>query len=60
MKESKRMMDAEIAFMKKKGAPKKMIKHEMDEKKSMGYAGGGMVMRGTGCAQRGKKFSRAG
>ena len=31
MKESKQMMKKEVAFMKKKGAPKSMIKHEMKE-----------------------------
>jgi len=31
MKESKAMMRKEVSFMKKKGAPKSMIKHEMRE-----------------------------
>jgi hypothetical protein len=31
MKESKMMVKKEIGFMKKKGAPKSMIKHEMAE-----------------------------
>jgi hypothetical protein len=31
MKESKEMVKKEIGFMKKKGAPKSMIKHEMAE-----------------------------
>ena len=31
MKESKEMMKKEVSFMKKKGAPKSMIKHEMKE-----------------------------
>lgn len=39
MKESKAMVAKEIGFMKKKGAPKSMIKHEMAEAK--GYAKGG-------------------
>ncbi len=39
MKESKSMMGKEIAFMKKKGAPKPMIKHEMAEAKGMKYGG---------------------
>ena len=48
MKESKAMMKKEVAFMKKKGAPKSMVKHEMAEAgmKKMakgGYAGGGMM-----------------
>ena len=45
MKESKEMMKKEVAFMKKKGAPKAMIKHEMKEAK--GYAkGGGIESKG--------------
>jgi hypothetical protein len=53
MKESKAMVGKEVAFMKKKGAPKSMIKHEMAEAK---YAGGGGVYRkaADGVAQRGK------
>ena len=48
MKESKAMMKKEVSFMKKKGAPKAMIKHEMAEAgmKKMakgGYAGGGVM-----------------
>ena len=46
MKESKMMMKKEVEFMKKKGAPKSMIKHEMTEAKGMkagGYAKGGMA-----------------
>jgi hypothetical protein len=41
MKESKEMMKKEVAFMKKKGAPKSMIKHEMAEAK--GYKAGGSI-----------------
>ena len=41
MKESKEMMKKEVAFMKKKGAPKSMIKHEEAEAK--GYAKGGIA-----------------
>jgi hypothetical protein len=55
MKESKSMMKKEVSFMKKKGAPKAMVKHEMAEagmkhggkvkKMAMGgYADGGMPM----------------
>jgi hypothetical protein len=47
MKESKAMVKKEVSFMKKKGAPKSMIKHEMGEMKGMkkgGYADGGMPM----------------
>jgi hypothetical protein len=48
MKESKAMMKKEVGFMKKKGAPKSMIKHEMAEagmKKggTAKYAKGGMT-----------------
>ena len=47
MKESKGMMKKEVAFMKKKGAPKSMIKHEMAEAKGMKFAkGGGIESRG--------------
>lgn len=50
MKESKGMVGKEVAFFKKKGAPKSMIKHEESEMK--GYARGGKVRRmaagGTG------------
>ena len=57
MKESKEMMKKEVAFMKKKGAPKSMLKHEMKEAK--GYAkGGGMAYNKggsiDGCATKGK------
>jgi hypothetical protein len=41
MKESKEMMKKEASFMKKKGAPKSMVKHEMAEAK--GYKAGGSV-----------------
>jgi hypothetical protein len=40
MAESKAMMKKEVAFMKKKGAPKSMVKHEMAE---AGMKKGGMV-----------------
>ena len=40
MKESKAMMKKEVAFMKKKGAPKSMIKHEKAE---YGMKKGGMA-----------------
>ena len=39
MKDSKAMVKKEISFMKKKGAPKSMIKHEMAEAKEMCYGG---------------------
>jgi hypothetical protein len=46
MKESKAMMKKEVSFMKKKGAPKSMVKHEEAEMKGMkkgGYAKGGIA-----------------
>ena len=47
MKESKKMTEKEVSFMKKKGAPKAMIKHEMAEAKGKGYAkGGGIESKG--------------
>jgi hypothetical protein len=67
MKESKGMMQKEVAFMKKKGAPKSMIKHEMAEagmkkggmaKKMMGggkaYSAGGYTRAADGIAKKGK------
>jgi hypothetical protein len=39
MAESKKMVGKEVAFMKKKGAPKSMIKHEMGEMKAMKKGG---------------------
>jgi hypothetical protein len=56
MKESKAMVKKEIGFMKKKGAPKSMIKHEMAEAgmkkggvKKMGFGGflGGVLGGGA-------------
>ena len=45
MKESKAMVKKEIGFMKAKGAPKSMMKHEMSEMMGMKkMAGGGMPM----------------
>lgn len=49
MKESKMMMAKEVSFMKKKGAPKSMVKHEMAEAgmKPKKYAkGGGIEIKG--------------
>ena len=40
MKESKAMMKKEIAFMKRKGAPKAMIKHEQAEARAARVAPG--------------------
>ena len=45
MKESKAMVKKEIGFMKKKGAPKSMIKHEMKEAGMKKMAVGGMAAR---------------
>jgi hypothetical protein len=44
MAESKKMMKREVAFMKAKGAPKGMLKHEQSEMKAKGkgMAKGGM------------------
>ena len=39
MKESKEMMKKEVGFMKAKGAPKSMIKHEESEMKKMAKGG---------------------
>lgn len=41
MKESKAMMKREVAFMKRKGAPKSMIKHEEAEMKTKKMLDGG-------------------
>jgi hypothetical protein len=40
MAESRAMVGKEVAFMKKKGAPAKMVKHEMAEMKGMKKGGG--------------------
>lgn len=63
MKESKAMMKKEVSFMKKKGAPKSMLKHEMAEMRGKkGMMGGGMAYskggsassRADGVAHKGK------
>jgi hypothetical protein len=62
MKESKAMMGKELAFMKAKGAPKSMVKHEMAEAKGMkkggkAYAAGGLASghkSADGIARKGK------
>ena len=67
MKESKAMMKKEVSFMKKKGAPKSMIKHEEREMKgakkmrmggmsySKGGSTGGSYRKGAdGIASKGK------
>jgi hypothetical protein len=63
MKESKAMMRKEVSFMKKKGAPKSMVRHEKAEMKGMknmrmggmGYSKGGSASsRSDGIAKKGK------
>ena len=62
VKESKAMVKKEIGFMKAKGAPKSMIKHEMAEMKGMkhggkAYAVGGLAAghkAADGIAKKGK------
>ena len=63
MKESKAMAKKEISFMKKKGAPKSMVKHEEAEYgmkkggKAKKYAAGGLAAghkSADGVASRGK------
>jgi len=49
MAESKAMMKKEVAFMKKKGAPKAMLKHEMKEA-GMKYGGKVKKMAAGGMA----------
>ena len=48
MKESKKMLGKELAFMKKKGAPKAMVKHEMAEAK---MANGGITTAKMGAVR---------
>ena len=50
MKESKAMVKKEVSFMKKKGAPKSMIKHEMGEMSGMKYGGKTKKMASGGLA----------
>lgn len=59
MAESKKMMKREVAFMKAKGAPKGMLKHEQSEMKGMtkgkGMAkGGSFRASANGVASKGK------
>jgi hypothetical protein len=59
MAESKKMMKKEVAFMKAKGAPKAMVKHEEKEAKGMMkggkcYAAGGFTKAADGVAKKGK------
>jgi hypothetical protein len=58
VKESKAMVGKEVAFMKKKGAPASMIKHEKAE---MGMKKGGMPMKdGKPAFMMGKKMNMGG
>ena len=57
MKESKKMMAKEVAFMKKKGAPKSMLKHEMKEVGMKKMRSGGLAAghkAADGVATKGK------
>lgn len=61
MKESKAMVGKEVAFMKKKGAPASMIKHEKAEMMGMKKGGaakkmssGGFTRSADGIAKKGK------
>ena len=62
MAESKKMVGKEVAFMKKKGAPAAMMKHEKAEMMGMKKggatkkmaAGGSASSRADGCAVKGK------
>jgi hypothetical protein len=54
MKESKKMVAKELSFMKKKGAPKSMIKHEMKEAGMKKMSAGGYTRAADGVAKKGK------
>lgn len=53
MAESKKMVKKEVAFMKAKGAPKAMVKHEEKEAKGM-RKGGACYAKGGGIESKGK------
>ena len=57
MKESKAMVKKEVSFMKKKGAPKSMVKHEMME---AGMEAGGISKRLPNPKQMGNLGMKAG
>jgi len=57
MKESKAMMKKEVSFMKKKGAPKSMVKHEMKE---AGMEAGGVTKKMPTAKQMGSLGMKAG
>jgi len=54
MKESKAMVGKEVDFMKKKGAPASMIKHEAAEMGAMKKGGMAKYARGGGIESKGK------
>ena len=61
MAESKSMMKKEVSFMKKKGAPKSMIKHEMKEAGMKKMARGGLAAghkAADGIAKKGKTVGK--
>jgi hypothetical protein len=61
MAESKSMMKKEVSFMKKKGAPKSMIKHEMAETGMKKMARGGLAAghkAADGIAKKGKTVGK--
>jgi len=51
MKESKQMMKKEVSFMKSKGAPKSMLKHEMAEAGMKKMANGGITKAKMGAVR---------
>lgn len=57
MKESKAMMRREAEFMKRKGAPKSMVRHEMKE---AGMEAGGVSKRLPSAKQMGNVGMRSG
>lgn len=57
MKDSKGMMKKEVAFMKKKGAPKSMIKHEQAE---AGMGDGGVTKKMPKATEMGSLGMKAG
>ena len=61
MAESKSMMKKEVSFMKKKGAPKSMIKHKMAEAGMKKMARGGLAAghkAADGIAKKGKTVGK--
>lgn len=60
MKDTPEMMKREIDFMKRKKAPKDMLKHEMAEHATMKKMATGGVVLGKGCATKGFGFGRNG